>query len=145
MKRWLKLGEINSELAKQISTINSEQKWVLISEPWCGDAAHILPFVKQLADLNSKITLEIQLRDENSEIEKYLTNSTRSIPKLIIRNKNSEDLLIWGPRSKKAQEFYQKLIESIENPQERKLELQKWYNLDKGVSFQEELLELIKS
>ena len=39
------------------------------------------------------------MRDnDNSEIESYLTNGSKSIPKLIIRDNDGKDLFVWGPR-----------------------------------------------
>ena len=82
MNRWLKQGFLNEELVAKLKGISTPQNWVLITEPWCGDAAHIVPFVYLLSEVNPLITLEIQLRDTDSEIEKY-------------RFKNIEDILIY--------------------------------------------------
>merc|ERR1711991_1283980 len=66
-KRWIKKGavEINSTLLGSAS--ESPQKWLVISEPWCGDAAHALPFIQKIADL-LKIELRIVLRDEHEAL-----------------------------------------------------------------------------
>ena len=78
--RWLKHGEIQSKNIDTVLAVNEPQEWIIISEPWCGDAAHIVPFIVKLASYNSLINLKIQLRDsENSEIDSYLTNGTKSV------------------------------------------------------------------
>src|ERR1700709_1222740 len=72
-QRWLKTGSLNNELTLIISAIQHKQYWTIITEPWCGDAAHILPFLHKLAALNPLITVDYQLRDsEPFSIETYL-------------------------------------------------------------------------
>lgn len=140
--RWMKRGELDNEMEQKIREINSNQQWVLISEPWCGDAAHLTPFMKKLADLNPKIDLIIQLRDEDSEIDDYLTNGGKSIPILVVRDENRKDLFHWGPRPEPAQQIHLKNRASDRPAEEKKMELQNWYNRDKGQTFQQELLKL---
>lgn len=140
LKRWLKIGLLSPELETKITKISEKQTWIFITEHWCGDAAHILPFLEMLSKLNSNIDLQIQLRDEVSEIASYMTNATKSIPILIIRNQEGKDLFVWGPRPKAAQTFFNELKISNLDKNQQKMELQNWYNHDKGVSLQKELL-----
>ena len=145
IKRWYKKGEISSDLSQVIKNIDQPLNWVLITEPWCGDAANAHAFIVKIAELNEKINLTIQNRDaSDSEIDKYLTNGGKAIPILIVRDANNDDLFRWGPRPKKAQEIViqQKDDESLSLEEKKKM-LQVWYNKDKGVSFQEELQVLL--
>lgn len=142
MNRWFKTGTVNRELEQKIKSINESTEWVLITEPWCGDAAHSVPFIKILSDLNPAISLKIQLRDKDSEIDNYLTNGGKSIPKLIIRNKKGEDIASWGPRPEQCQLMYNQLKAENADFETIKIALQKWYNEDKGESLQNELLQL---
>jgi hypothetical protein len=118
----------------------------LITEPWCGDAAHAQAFIAKLADVNPLISLLVQNRDAPaSEIDNYLTNGGRSIPKLIVRDAKGNDLFTWGPRPKEAQNIHlRQMNDENMSKEEKKIELQNWYNKDKGESTQEELLELLK-
>lgn len=141
--RWLKRGEILAEVEDKIKKLG-HQKWELITEPWCGDASHSVPFIQMLASLNDKIELNIQLRDaEDSEIENYLTNGGKSIPKLIARNEAGEDVFVWGPRPKECQQLMQDNKAKNLTQEEQKIALQKWYNEDKGSSLQKEIFDLI--
>lgn len=142
--RWLKKGKILPKLKELIEKITEKQTWVLITEPWCGDASHSSPFIFLLSELNENIHLEIQLRDgKDSEIDNYLTNGGKSIPKLIVRDKNGKDLFTWGARPKSAQDFVMEMKgdESL-SAEEKKMQLQKWYNKNKGEALQRELAEL---
>lgn len=142
--RWMKTGALSEEIIATIEQIKEEQHWLLITEPWCGDASHIIPFIIKIAELNSKIKLNIQLRDaENSEIGNYLTNGGKSIPILVVRNTHNEDLFVWGPRPTACQEIFQEMRNNKLPIEEQKVILQNWYNNDKGVSIQAELNERI--
>ncbi len=145
MNRWLKKGQIHHEMKDRLEQVNEKLNWILITEPWCGDAAQASPFIYLMSKLNSRSTLEIQLRDSNSEIEKYPTNGNLSIPKLIIRNEENKDIFTWGARPKKLEDHRKSLIESGIDPRELKIKEQQWYNEDKGESIVNEIVEGILS
>src|SRR5690554_630592 len=109
-KRWLKTAKINDDLTKAIKAIDEKQTWYLITEPWCGDAAHNAPFIYMMSELNPNIELKIVWRDtEPFMIDDYLTNGGKSVPKLVIRDKDEKDLHVWGPRPKECQVLFTKL------------------------------------
>ncbi|MDG1332544.1 MAG: thioredoxin family protein [Crocinitomicaceae bacterium] len=146
--RWFKRGKLSDELVSEIENISEEQQWILITEPWCGDAAHINPFIQMASELNDKITLTINLRDgADSLIQDYLTNGvSMSIPILVVRDKNGEDLFVWGPRPKDAQALLMShKTDDSKTAEEKKIEFQAWYNKNKGVDIQDELLAKFKS
>lgn len=139
--RWLSRFEASEALKAVIDEIRESQHWIIITEPWCGDAAHSVPQLYNIVKDNKNIDFEIQLRDsEPFLIDEYLTNGTKSIPKLIIRNEVGHDLFIWGPRPKPAIEIREKLIQEEADFEQINQALQKWYNVDKGESLQKELL-----
>ncbi|MDB5021837.1 MAG: hypothetical protein JWQ28_2964 [Pedobacter sp.] len=145
-QRWIKVGELNEDLQVLITSIKIRQQWIVITEPWCGDAAHIVPFIYKLSQLNPLIHLDIQLRDKEPHlIEDYLSGQSKSIPKFIIRNEAGADLMVWGPRPAESQVLFDRLKEQGVDFEEFKTQLQQWYNLDKGKSLQEELLDQIKT
>jgi hypothetical protein len=143
-QRWLKTGVLNEKLAHIITSITQPQNWTVIAEPWCGDASHTVPFIHRLADLNPLISVNYQLRDsEPFLINSYLTQGSKSIPKLIIKDDAGHDQVIWGPRPAGCQTLYDQLERDHIEFEEKKIALQQWYNMDKGVSFQRELFELM--
>jgi len=144
MSRVNKTMVVRSDVKDVINSINEKKYWVLITEPWCGDAAQTVPVIGNLAAINKNIDLIIILRDENTEImDKYLTNGTRSIPMLISLNENFEEEWHWGPRPRPAQSM---VIENKETkiftPDEMKKQVQLWYTEDKTNTTQ---LEIMKS
>ena len=145
MRRWIKTNPITKECRKVVENIKEPQQWIVITEPWCGDAAHIVPVIYLMSSLNEKISLRLQLRDNNSEIGKYLTAGTRSIPMLIVRNKTGDDIFHWGPRPKEGQELYLSLKERNADFEEVKIAIQNYYNADKALSTQSEITKLLES
>lgn len=138
-----KIGEEQSEIFKNIS---SKQTWLVISEPWCGDAAQSLPYINKIAELSDNIDLKIVLRDENLELmDQFLTNGSRSIPVVIMLDENLEVIQQWGPRSKAATEVvttYKKEHGVIDDAFKELIQV--WYNNDKGVSIVNDLAEMLE-
>ena len=137
--------ELSEETMIALKNVKIQQKWTLITEPWCGDAAHISAFINAMAEASENIEIDIQLRDsEPYLIEDYLTNGGKAIPKLVVQDTHGNDLFTWGPRPKECQNLMLSLKETDLSAQEKKAELQKWYNKDKGVSIQQEITALLK-
>lgn len=146
MKRLDKKMKLNDETIAVLSNLNQKQIWLTITEGWCGDAAQIVPVLNRIAGANSNIDLRFILRDINLEVmDEFLTDGGRSIPKIIILNPETLDVLTtWGPRPQDLQAFF------VEEKQKEdytwsKLSkgLQLWYNKDKTEKIQSELMELI--
>ena len=134
-----------SEKEKQcFQNIKEKQTWLVITEPWCGDAAQSLPFFNKIAEISENIKLEIVLRDENlALIDNFLTNTSRSIPKLIILDKDLEIINHWGTRSKAAAKVVNDYIQNHGKIDDQlKTDLQIWYNKNKGEAILTELLDL---
>ncbi len=141
MKRWDKLLVLDEKLSEHLIQITSPQKWIIITEPWCGDAAHVIPFLIRMTELNDLITYDIQLRDsEPFLIEDYLTNGSKSIPKLIIKDEAGNDLYVWGPRPMGVTEVLARLKAEDADAETKKIAIQNWFNADKGRSLNNELL-----
>lgn len=144
MNRWLKVGVLSDEIKATVSKIDRVQHWTVITEPWCGDAAHIVPFFQLISLWNPLIEIDYQLRDtEPFLINSYLTNGGKAIPKLIIRDDAGADLATWGPRPSECQLLYSRLTAEKADFEIVKTELQKWYNQDKGRLILEELNHIL--
>ena len=138
---------IISEQVKLIfKSINKNQTWLLITEGWCGDAAQILPVINKLVDENEKIDLKIVLRDDHLELmDLFLTNGSRSIPKLIILDQENNLLSEWGPRPSIASKMVKDYKDKNGNlTSEFKQDLQIWYNKNKGIYIQKDLINILR-
>jgi len=144
MKRWDKQLSLDNTLISRVQNISCPQHWIILTEPWCGDAAHILPFLIRMTTYNPFISYELQLRDsEPFLIEDYLTMGAKSIPKLIARNEPGKDLFTWGPRPAGAAELMKEMKAAEADFEAIKIALQNWYNQDKGASLCRELSALL--
>jgi len=141
--RVIKSFQVSEVHSKQLS-ICQEHIWYLITEPWCGDAAHSVPVIMKLAEAASQIHLNIILRDENPVwMEHFLTNGGKSIPVLAVFDEISGDLIgHWGPRPNELQQLFMKLRTEQRSKEEIQEILQKWYNTDKGNAIVNEVLAL---
>jgi len=76
-----------------------------------------------------------------------LTNGGKSIPKLLMVDPETLEVFAdWGPRPNAAVELVNHLKEKFGGlTDEVKEELQKWYNTDKSVSTQNEIISLLKN
>lgn len=147
MHRLDKTMKLSDEIILQLKALKGEYIWLVITEGWCGDAAQILPIVNKMAIDSGKIDLRIVLRDDNDDLMKmFLTNNSKSIPIVIIVDKNTGELVgHWGPRPKGAVELIQNYKKEFGFIDETaKTNLQMWYLQDKGLSTQKELIDLIK-
>jgi len=144
MKRLEKRGKINDELKEVVQRL-APQKWLVITEAWCGDAAQNLPWIHHLAQLNKDIELSLILRDENLDImDQFLTNGGRSIPKLIGLSADNEILFSWGPRPQLMQETYTTMKAAGMEYAEISETIHRMYAKNNGKAFQDELLTLLR-
>ena len=148
MNRLEKTIVIAIENVQKLQQLKRSYIWLVISEGWCGDAAQILPIIYKMAQLSKNIELKIVLRDENEELMNlFLTNGTKSIPKLLVVDKNTLDVLgDFGPRPIGAKQLilnYKKEHGIID--EKAKTDLQLWYLHDKGLTTQKEIVDLVCS
>jgi hypothetical protein len=147
MKRHYKHDPMNPELESLLESWTRPLLFVVISEAWCGDAAHNLGGIARFLQLTNTISLKILLRDENPEyMDAYLTNGGRAIPKVIIYDPASMNVLAqWGPRPKPAQEMFndfKRIGNGSRTDFDNRLHL--WYGRDNNKTLQREFLELFK-
>ena len=146
MKRWDKTLKVSEELQEKIKTFENKVTWLVITESWCGDAAHIMPVINKIAELNDNISFRTVLRDDNEALmDKFLTNGSRSIPKLIMIDEETNEVVgTFGPRPNIATQLVNdfKAEHGALTP-EFKQDLQVWYNKDKGKSTMEDLTEML--
>jgi hypothetical protein len=145
MNKWDKITKLNQELIQVVEKIDTPQKWLILTEAWCGDAAQNLPAIQKIADLNDKIEVRYLLRDENLDImDAYLTDGGRSIPKLIILNDKYNELANWGPRPAPAQNILKDYKSNDDiTYDEFSVNLHTWYAKDKGKTLQSEFTVLL--
>lgn len=144
------IANIEAKLKDQpFSKINTDKDLILftISEFWCGDASNIIPFLNIFTKRSERIQLSLVFRDQNeSLINQFLTNGGKSIPKVILLNaETSEVISSWGPRPKMMQDFYQKTKDQKLDYKDWWPSMQTMYDNDFGKAIIKEIEELIDS
>lgn len=119
--------------------------WIIITEPWCGDAAQSVPILLRLIEHIPSASYSLTLRDQGSLIDQYLTNGGKGIPKVIVRDEKGIDLLVWGPRTRQAQELFNGLKTQGVELKVLHESLHGWYAKDRGQTLEIELLTLIQA
>ncbi len=147
MDRLDKTLKLSEETINSIQNLASSFSFLVISEGWCGDSAQVLPILNKIATSSSNIDLKIVFRDENEDLmNQFLTNGSKSIPKVIIVDANNKVINSWGPRpsiaTKMVLDYKEKhgIIDA-----EFKKDLQLWYNKDKGHNTENDILKLLKA
>lgn len=147
MKRLDKTIQIPEKIKNRLNNLEQHYIFLVLTEGWCGDAAQIVPVLNKMTEASDKIELKLALRDDNNELmELFLTNGSKSIPKLIVLDaKTMQVLSSWGPRPAGATKLiidYKAEHGIVDDT--AKTELQKWYLKDKGISTMQEIIETIE-
>ena len=141
MKRLNKTIEVPARIIELLKEKAANWTWVIITEPWCGDAAQCVPVLEKIAQTHSFVKTAYLLRDEHPEVmDAYLTNGGRAIPKLICLDQDGKEVFTWGPRPAVIQEVMNRLkAEGITEIATIVGEIQKAYNADHQAGVYEEM------
>lgn len=143
--RLFKHTEILEELSLVVNAYTKKLNVIVLSEFWCGDAAQNVPVIAKVLSISENAEMRILFRDENLELmDKFLTNGGRSIPKVILLDENFNLVGSWGPRPALAQEEMARLKAENSDFEVIIEGIQKWYNNDKSLSLQREMLDWFK-
>ncbi len=138
---------LSQKLYNLLSDLREEWVWVVLTEPWCGDASWGTPALYIIASASEHISFKILLRDQHPDIMKaYQTAGSDSIPKLIcLRKSDLKELGSWGPRPVMLQQI---VLEGLSKPdfnyRDSVRAIHAWYEQDMTKSIQDELVDLIK-
>jgi hypothetical protein len=144
MNRTTKTFKIDETQLEKLMSKNFDGKILVISEAWCGDASATVPALVKFFEGRNEV--RIFLRDsDTSLIDRYLTNGTQSIPKVLILNEDFSVRAVWGPRPEYGNELLRKFKENPESyPRDDFYnDLQVYYARNRGKDAIEEILNLI--
>ena len=147
MKKVLDNIVLNQKLYNLVSDLSDKWIWLVISEPWCGDASWGVPALCMIASASDKIEFRILLRDTHPDvIKQYQTAGSDSIPKLICLRKSDMQVLgTWGPRPKALHEMVLKFKDDDNfDYRESVRRLHAWFEQDMTKSTQDEIIDCVK-
>lgn len=145
MHRVAKTYMPSAEMIEQVKKLTHKTYWLVLTEHWCGDASQALPVLNAIAELSEgRIEMKLVYRDQSDELMNlYLTNGTRSIPKLIQLDEHYNVTGIWGPRPTIAQKLVTDLKANPATADTYAHELHLWYAKDKQEHLEKEIAQLI--
>lgn len=142
MNKWDKYFQLEDHIVQFLADRSIAETWLVITEAWCGDAAHAVPVMAKIAAASPAIDLKLVVRDDNLALmEHFHTEGRFSIPKLI--RMNTADLSIlsaWGPRPSHLQALFLEGKARGEDMQEAKKQMQIWYARNRGSAIMHEIL-----
>lgn len=136
----------SDDVIQRINTNQTKSTIFVITEPWCGDSVFSLTPLGNIQQAGGDIDIRVILRDQEEDvINNYLTNGSKSIPKMILF-RGKHEVTTWGPRPKELSELIMK-FKSTEGFTKEELakKIQLWYNKDKGEQVFYELEKMINS
>lgn len=135
----------SAEMITQVKSLKHKTYWLILTEHWCGDASQTLPVLNAIAELSKeKIEMKLVYRDQNDELmNAYLTNGTRSIPKVIQLDEHFNVTGIWGPRPTFAQKLVKELKSNPATAAGYANELHLWYAKNKQQELEKEVAQLL--
>ena len=148
MQRVLDNTVISQRLYNQLSELSDDWIWLVISEPWCGDASWGVPALYLMANCSDRIDFKIILRDQHPDIMRnYQTAGSDSVPKLIcLRKGDLTEIGTWGPRPAVLHEMVLKWKnEPGADYRESVRQLHAWFEADMSRSIDSELSILVKT
>ena len=128
MKRLDLTVMVEKALVGAMQRLAHDWVWLTLTEAWCGDAAQAIPVIDKIAALSPRVRARYLLRDEHPALmDRYLTNGTRSIPKLLCLDaKTLEDQWTWGPRPAPAMALFRERAAQGEPKSAILEEVQRW-------------------
>lgn len=110
---------------------------LIITEAACPDSAVALPVIYKWVENHPNIQLRILSRNDNMDVMNlYLTNGAQAIPKVVIFDKDFQEIGTWGPRPKFIQDYFNKYRDRIKSGEIAKTEVHKkmraMYAKDRG-------------
>ena len=138
---------LNQKLYNSLSELQEEWIWLVLSEPWCGDASWGLTALYMIAQSTDNIDFRVLLRDEYPEIiAAYQTNGGNAIPKMVcLRKSDLKELGTWGPRPQVLQQMVLNYKQDAHfDFKESVRKIHAWYLQDMTKTIQHEIIDFIK-
>lgn len=145
MYRIEKTYRVSERLTAQVQKLQHKTYWLIITESWCGDASQILPVLNQVSAFSEgKIEMKMVYRDQNPELmDVFLTNQSRSIPKVIQLDSHFNLTGVWGPRPNEAQKLVMELKADLVTAENYATILHLWYAKDHQKSIELDVSKLL--
>jgi hypothetical protein len=132
------------EISARVEALGGHWHLLVLSEDWCGDSVNIVPIIAKLTESVSNMDMRILKRDENLDImDAHLTETSRSIPIVILLNQKFQECGWWGPRPRPLQQWV-KEKGMLLSKDDRYKEIRTFYARDHGLTTMRELADMLE-
>lgn len=140
-----KRAKLHDAVVARAAELRDPWHLLVLSEDWCGDSINTLPPIDRLTEAVPLLDMRILGRDANPDLmDLHLTGISRSIPVIMVLDRNYVERGWWGPRPGPLQKWV--IEHGLALPKdERYREVRTWYARDHGETALNELLDLIES
>ncbi len=136
-------ARVPEDLLERARGLEGSWRFLVLTEDWCGDGVHSIPYLARLAESLPTLDLRVLSREASPDLmDAHLTRGTRSIPVVMILDEAYREVGWWGPRPTPLQELFLREIKTLPQP-ERFPRLRAWYARDRGRSTLGEVLDRI--
>ena len=125
--------------------VAKERKLLALVEDWCIDTSSTIPVLARWTEAVTGLSLRLLRRDEHPAVmDRYLTNGARSIPIVLVLDRDWREVARWGPYPAPLAEW----VRAHKPPALLKADFVKgkrvWYARDRGKTTLRELVEIMR-
>jgi hypothetical protein len=134
---------VAAESVERLQRSSRDLRLLALSEDWCGDCVSCLPVIARLAE-QSGMEFRLLRRDENADfMDAHLTSGTRSIPVVMVLDRDFGELAWWGPRPAPVQRWMRSEGLLLAKPEQSRRK-RAWYARDRGRTVVGELCDAVE-
>ena len=138
------VAHVPDAVVERAQALAASYHLLFLAEDWCGDAANTVPPIVRLTELTSKLDARLLARDANPDLmNAHLTNTSRSIPVVMVLDEDFEECGWWGPRPAELQSWVIETGLTMPSPDRYRV-IRTWYARDHARSTFSELLQLLE-
>jgi hypothetical protein len=124
---------------------SEERKLLALVEDWCIDTSSTIPVLARWTEVVPGLSLRLLRRDEHPAVmDRYLTNGARSIPVVLVMDRECRVIARWGPYPAPLAEWVREhkppVMEKAEFVKGKRL----WYARDRGETTLKEIAEVVR-
>ena len=126
--------------------VMEERKLLALVEDWCIDTSSTIPFLARWAEMVPGLSLRLLRRDEYPALmDRYLTNGARSIPIVLVLDREFREVARWGPYPAPLADW----VREHKPPALPRADFVKgkrvWYARDRGETTLREIAEIVRT
>ena len=131
------------EAVERLRAASGQFRLLILSEDWCGDCVSVVPVLARLVE-QAGMDLRVLARDAHDDLMSgHLSSGTRSIPVVMVLDRDCREHGWWGPRPAALQRWYRNEGLLLPGP-ERSRRKRAWYARDRGRTTVAEVLDVVE-